>query len=41
MYYLKQEGKQSYTRHVMFCFCQRTIRLFDVDYMQLQSQTGG
>lgn len=41
MHYLKQKGKQSYTCHVMFCLCQRTIRLFDVNYMQLQSQTAG
>lgn len=33
MCYLKQEGKQGYTRHIMFCLCQRAVRLFDVDYM--------
>lgn len=38
-YYLKQEGKQSYTRHIMFCLCQRAVRLLDVDYMQLETQT--
>lgn len=38
MHYLKQESKQSYTRHIMFCLCQRAVRLLDVDYMQLETQ---
>ncbi len=38
MFYLKQEGQQSYTCHIMFCLCQRAVRLLDVDYMQLETQ---
>lgn len=38
MQYLKQEGEQSYTRHIMFCLCQRAVRFLDVDYMQLDGQ---
>ena len=37
MFHLKQEGEQSDTRHVMFCLCQRTVGLLDVDYMQLET----
>lgn len=38
--YLKQEGEQSYTRHIMFCLCQRAVWFLDVDYVQLDGQKG-
>lgn len=38
LYYLKQECEQSYTCHIMFCLCQRTIWLLDVDYMHLETK---
>lgn len=36
--YLKQEGEQSYTCHIMLGLCQRSVWLFDVDYVQLHSE---
>lgn len=36
MFYLKQEGEQSNTSHVMFCLCQRTVWFLNVDDVQLQ-----
>lgn len=39
MYYLKQEGKQSYTGHIVLCLSQRAVRLLDVNHVQLETQT--
>lgn len=37
-YHLEQEGEQSDTGHVMFCLCQRPVRLLDVDDVQLETE---
>lgn len=33
--YLKQEGKQCYTGHVVFCLCQRAVWFLDVHNVHL------
>lgn len=38
VYYLKQEGEQSYTCCVMFGLRQRAVRLLNVDYVHLYKE---